>query len=252
MMRALTGGLRAQTRNFPCVRLLVAELSPWGNIPGLSVTSEICVMNRHALVLAADSAATVSWWENGRTEERYFKGSNKIFQISNSEPVGIMIYDSADLQRVPWEIIVKTFRSHLGTKSFSSLAEYGKEFFSFIENHRGLFPADYLDDLLIESVDQIMIRFLNMIKDDDRVKAAGDDVVAANQAKEVALQEFLEATIARPLKDRIAAADIEAIRAKHVRYRAAVYLPVCGRKGADIRPDFDWDTRSKARPASPA
>jgi hypothetical protein len=26
----------------------------------------------------------------------------------------------------------------------------------------------------------------------------------------------------------------------------------CGRKGADVRPDFDWDTRPKVRPASPA
>jgi hypothetical protein len=172
-------------------------------------------MNRHSLVLAADSAATVSRWENGRKEERYFKGSNKIFQISNSEPVGIMIYDSADLQRIPWEIIVKTFRSQLGTKSFPTLAEYGKEFFSFIEAHRGLFPAAYLDDLLIENVDQIMIRFLNMIKDDDRVKAAGADIVTANEAKNVALQEFLDATIARPLKDPFVDADIHAIREKH-------------------------------------
>jgi hypothetical protein len=27
---------------------------------------------------------------------------------------------------------------------------------------------------------------------------------------------------------------------------------VCGQRSGDVRPDFDWDTRSKARPASPA
>jgi hypothetical protein len=61
------------------------------------LTSEICVMNRRSLVLAADSAATVSRWEQGRKQERYYKGSNKIFQLSNQQPIGIMIYDSADL-----------------------------------------------------------------------------------------------------------------------------------------------------------
>jgi hypothetical protein len=129
-------------------------------------------MNRHALVLAADSAATVSNWEGGRKEERYFKGSNKIFQISNSEPIGAMIYDSADLQRILWEIIVKTFRDQLGKKAFSNVAAYAEEFFKFIESNRGLFPETYLDDLLIENLDQIMIRFLRMIGDDDRVRGS--------------------------------------------------------------------------------
>jgi len=88
-------------------------------------------MNRRSLVLAADSAATVSRWERGRKEERYFKGSNKIFQLTNNEPIGIMIYDSADLHRVPWEIIVKTFRSTFGARSFTTVEEYGQEFFKF-------------------------------------------------------------------------------------------------------------------------
>jgi hypothetical protein len=78
------------------------------------MTSEICVMNRHALVLAADSAVTVTRWEKGRKEERYFKGTNKIFQLSAAKPIGLMIFDTADLQRVPWELIAKDFRDELG------------------------------------------------------------------------------------------------------------------------------------------
>jgi hypothetical protein len=172
-------------------------------------------MNRRSLVLAADSAATVSRWERGRKEERYFKGSNKIFQLSNVEPVGIMIYDSADLHRVPWEIIVKTYRKNLGTDSFPSIEEYGRAFFSFVEQNRGLFPTDYLDEVLVENADQIMIRFLNMIKEDDRVKAAGSDVAAATLARNTALQEHLDATVARPLKAPFDDDAVDAIRAQH-------------------------------------
>ena len=40
-------------------------------------------------------------------EERYFNGSNKIFQLSEHHPVEIMIFDSADVLKVPWEIVVK-------------------------------------------------------------------------------------------------------------------------------------------------
>jgi hypothetical protein len=60
------------------------------------VTAEVCIMNRLAVVLAADSAATVSQWTGSKYEERYFKGSNKIFQLSDHQPVGLMIFDSAD------------------------------------------------------------------------------------------------------------------------------------------------------------
>ena len=96
------------------------------------MTSEVCVMNRLAVVLAADSATTVTHWGNRGKEERYFKGANKIFQLSNHHPVGMMIFDSADLLKVPWEVIVKEFRSVLGTKIFNSLDGYASEFFSFL------------------------------------------------------------------------------------------------------------------------
>ena len=43
------------------------------------MTCEVAIMNRRALVLAADSAGTVTTWVNGNREERYFKGENKIF-----------------------------------------------------------------------------------------------------------------------------------------------------------------------------
>jgi hypothetical protein len=180
------------------------------------MTSEICVMNRHALVLAADSAATVSNWEGGRKEERYFKGSNKIFQISNSEPIGIMIYDSADLQRIPWEIIVKTFRSHLGIRSFPNVSAYAAEFFQFIEHNRKLFPDAYLSDLLIENIDQIMIRFLRMIGEDDRVISAGNDAEAILAAKKTALDEYYEITMARPIKSPFDENSINEVREKHL------------------------------------
>ncbi len=179
------------------------------------MTSEICVMNRRSLVLAADSAVTISRYERGRKEERYFKGSNKIFQLSESEPVGIMIYDAADLHRVPWEIIVKTFRRHLGTNSFSTVEDYGNEFFQFVEDHRGLFPAQHLDEILVDNVDQLMIRALNNVSDDDGVAAAGSDAAAATAARNSALQELLDAVLEFPVSAPFDDAAVAMIGADH-------------------------------------
>jgi hypothetical protein len=104
------------------------------------MTAEVCVMNRLAAVLAADSASTVSYPTASGKEERYFKGANKIFQLSNSHPVGLMIYDSADVLNVPWEVLVKEFRRELGAKAFNSLDGYAQELFSYMNANSRFFP----------------------------------------------------------------------------------------------------------------
>ncbi|WGS17778.1 MULTISPECIES: hypothetical protein [unclassified Bradyrhizobium] len=96
------------------------------------------------------------------------------------------------------------------------MSAVGRHFLSFIEAHRGLYPATYLDELLIENVDQIMIRFLTMINEDDRVKAAGDDPTAIIEAKRTTLDDFLSITRTYPLTPPLTDENVAAIRAKHL------------------------------------
>jgi hypothetical protein len=98
-------------------------------------------MNRLAVVLAADSATTVKYWNGNAEEVRYFKGANKIFQLSDHHPVGIMIYNSVDALRVPWEVAIKEFRRELGSKSFNSIAGYADEFLSFVNGKSATIPG---------------------------------------------------------------------------------------------------------------
>jgi hypothetical protein len=91
------------------------------------MTAEVCLMDRLAIVIAADSASTVTHWTEKGSEERYFQGANKIFQLSDHHPIGLMIFDSSDILRVPWEIVVKAFRHELAKKSFrvqTQLSQY--------------------------------------------------------------------------------------------------------------------------------
>lgn len=92
--------------------------------------------------MAADSASTVTRWVDGALETRYFKGANKIFQLSHHRPVGVMIFNAADLLNVPWEILLKTFRDELADKSFNSLEGYAEEFFTFLDGNARFFPED--------------------------------------------------------------------------------------------------------------
>lgn len=132
------------------------------------MTSEICVMNRIAVVLAADSATTVTHWSEKGKEERYFKGANKIFQLSNCYPVGLMIFDSADLLKVPWEVIVKIFRAELGNKSFNELSGFANEFLSFLSSNTRLFPVSVQKEVFLSAARSAGLRLLFRVSRDSR------------------------------------------------------------------------------------
>jgi hypothetical protein len=78
------------------------------------MTCEVVVANRLGIALAADSAVTFTNGSADRTT--YASGANKIFQLTAQEPVAVMVYSSADLNRIPWEVILKTYRRELGVR----------------------------------------------------------------------------------------------------------------------------------------
>ena len=61
------------------------------------MTAVVGILNKQAIAVAADSAVTISG-SNGR---KIFNHANKIFRLSYGQPVGIMIYNSADFMQTP-------------------------------------------------------------------------------------------------------------------------------------------------------
>jgi hypothetical protein len=106
------------------------------------MTSEVALLNRSAVALAADSATRVTYWEKDHYETRYFKGTNKIFHLSTVHPVGIMIYAAANLQGAPWDVLIKSYRDQLGTKSHDDLPAYATDLFDYIATNAHIFSAD--------------------------------------------------------------------------------------------------------------
>ena len=94
------------------------------------MTAEIAIMNRYAVALAADSAVTVSTYNNSKI----YNTANKLFTLSKYHPVGIMIYGNGNLLGIPWELIIKEYRNQIKDKSFNKLFEYGKDFIKFLHN----------------------------------------------------------------------------------------------------------------------
>lgn len=110
------------------------------------LTSEVAVMNRLAVALAADSAVTTP-------HQKVHNSANKLFMLSDREPVGFMVYNNAQLMNVPWETLVKDFRGKLGAISFKRLEQYAEAFFIYLSQMMHLFDADVEKAYYLELVE---------------------------------------------------------------------------------------------------
>ncbi|MDC5005524.1 hypothetical protein OFM98_16290, partial [Acinetobacter baumannii] len=63
------------------------------------MTAEVAIINSNGVALAADSAVTVRG-------KKIFNSALKLFSLSKTEPVGIMVYGTAELLAVPWETLI--------------------------------------------------------------------------------------------------------------------------------------------------
>lgn len=100
------------------------------------MTAEIGLLNKTSVILAADSAATIS------AHRKVFNTANKLFPLSNYEPVGIMIYNNSNWMGIPFEIIIKSYTKKLDDKSFQSLVEYRDDFIKFLKDNFKKFIND--------------------------------------------------------------------------------------------------------------
>ena len=111
------------------------------------MTTEVIIKNKSGIVLAADSAVTVT----GVYGQKVYNSANKLFTLSKIDPVGILVYNSATINNVPIELIIKEFRQQ--KNSYDNLLEYQQKFIIFVEKFikdqtRNIKTEDYFSDFL--------------------------------------------------------------------------------------------------------
>ncbi len=143
------------------------------------MTAEVSVMNSLGVALAADSAVTLGG------SGKVYASADKLFQLSSSEPVGVMFYGNAEFLGVPWETVVKMYRSSLGDQAFQTIEEYANDFISFVEKNKRLFPE--------------AARTAEVLEVADRIAEAGSRLIIEElkEAKEAAGEGGLAETVVR-------------------------------------------------------
>ncbi len=119
------------------------------------MTTEIAIINRLGVALATDSAVTISG--GGRT--KVFNTADKLFELSEHHPVGIMINGNMDCLSVPWEILIKAFREREGSRHRNSIDQWLTDFMKFVEGHDTL--SDQATILHVEQVTQFELNALS-------------------------------------------------------------------------------------------
>ncbi|MBR2122602.1 MAG: hypothetical protein IJ930_06740 [Lachnospiraceae bacterium] len=100
------------------------------------MSAGICIMNRNAIAMAADSAVTIG------DHAAIHNSANKLFSLSRVAPVGVIVYANAALMTVPIEIIVKQYKKHLGDRVFQKLNDYVDDFLDYLSNKSHYFRFD--------------------------------------------------------------------------------------------------------------
>ena len=96
------------------------------------MTTEVIIKNKSGLVLAADSAVTVTGIGLYGQSSKVYNSANKLFTLSKTEPVGVLVYNAASINEVPVEIVLKEFRDK--KRKYNKLKQYQEELLNFIES----------------------------------------------------------------------------------------------------------------------
>ena len=97
------------------------------------MTCEVVVSNKNGMSLAADSAVTLG------PQRKVFHSAEKLFRLSEPEPVAIMTYGNAEMMGIPWGTIIKIYQRKLGSRRFDLLGQYTEDFLRFLESANPLF-----------------------------------------------------------------------------------------------------------------
>lgn len=137
------------------------------------MTAEVAIINSNAVAIAADSAVTIG------QGKKIYNSAIKVFSLSKIEPVSIMVYGNAGLLAVPWETIIKIYRSELQDKTFDTLEQYASDFLNFLGDQVRFFTKEAQDAWIISNIrgyfEVVRETFFNLVQDEFKAQGQIDE-----------------------------------------------------------------------------
>lgn len=152
------------------------------------MTAELALLNKTNIVLAADSAVTIG------LHRKVFNTANKLFPLSNYEPIGIMIYNNAEWMDIPLEIIIKSYTKQLGEKSFKYLEDYKIDFINYLKNNFKKFINDeQIENIIVNRLYSVLDSITDYLEEDfNNILDESSDSVNISELKEKTLFDIVD------------------------------------------------------------
>lgn len=154
------------------------------------MSAGICIMNKNAAVMAADSAVTLG------NRSAIHNSADKLFRLSEAAPLGLLTYGSGTVMGVPIEIIVNEYKTNLGSQKYPRFDQYVDDFINFVENDSEYFKFEnyelsYLCEFYIKTIKSIKRRFEDLIfKSGKNADQLGQEAIT--NAFELTFSEFFD------------------------------------------------------------
>jgi hypothetical protein len=151
------------------------------------LTAEIALLNKLAVTLAADSAVTIPSSDGTKV----YNSADKIFEGTVHDPIGVMVYNSPEINGVPVESIVKMYRDKECREHHSTVFDYASAFLMHLEK------LDTPDITVYSNIQDLIADRLFVLRDDLRLFADEFFRHGSTEEQHATVEEALAALDAR-------------------------------------------------------
>lgn len=151
------------------------------------MTAEVIVLNREAVAIAADSAAT-----RHDPDPKIYNTANKLFQLSAVEPVAVMIYGTASFASIPWETVIKEFRQTLGKQRLGTVEQYAAEFIKSLASLIPHVPDELQQDITRRLVAVEISGIMDQMKSVVDATSDADELLTSDDSQNALLELMAE------------------------------------------------------------
>ena len=106
------------------------------------MTSEVLILNKENIALASDTRITIN-------DKKTFDGVDKIFQLTNTPPMAMMIYGKPNITGVPFETTVLDYKQKANFKNINTTDKIMKDFIKFMEEYANKYGEDTINKTVI-------------------------------------------------------------------------------------------------------
>lgn len=153
------------------------------------MTAEIAILNKSAVALATDSAATIS---SGNSNSKVFDSVDKLFELSCDQPIGVMIYNGMQFAGIPLPDLIKEFRSKIGW--VEKIEDAAKSLLLFLTELGTSAPAESRREIIYNVAHPVVAQMRERIDNTLRKRFESDGSFPDD------LETFFKETIDRAIK----------------------------------------------------